>query len=348
MRHLHILTAAAILIVAAPVVTVRPVAATDPAAADPDDPAIWVNVHDPSASLLVGTIKVAAPAGALCLYTLDGKLKQTVGGLDRPNNVDVEYGLKVGGKLVDIAVVTERLKRQLRVYRVSAGGLAHLSAIPVFEGQPGEKGAPMGIALYKRPRDQAIFAIVGRKTGPATGYLWQYRLEDDGAGGVRGVKVREFGNYSGGSENEIEAIAVDDALGYVYYADERTGIRKWHADPDHPQAGKELAVFGREGFSGDREGIALYARPDGTGYIVCTDQIAGNSEYRIFPREGNPGEALKVIRGGADSTDGLEITATPLGPRYPRGAMVAMNSNGRNFLIYDWGDIADRGAPKLK
>ena len=91
----------------------------------------------------------------------------------------------------------------------------------------------MGVALYRRPKDGAIFAIVGRKNGPKSGYLWQYRLEDDGRGNVRALKIREFGQFSG--TGEIEAIAVDDELGYVYYADEGNGIHKWHADPDHPR-----------------------------------------------------------------------------------------------------------------
>jgi 3-phytase len=183
-----------------------------------------------------------------------------------------------------------------------------------------------------------VFAIVGRKTGPREGYLWQYRLEDDGAGKVKGTKVREFGRFSGAGE--IEAIAVDDALGYVYYADEGDGIHKWHADPDHPNAEQELAHFGREGFQADREGIAVYTKPGGTGYIVCTDQLEGNSEYHLYRREGTPAnphdhsELLNLIRGGADSTDGIEITSTALGPRFPEGLLVAMNSKGRNFLLY--------------
>jgi hypothetical protein len=42
--------------------------------------------------------------------------------------------------------------------------------------------------------------------------------------------------------------------------------------------------FGRTGFQADREGIAVYARPDGTGFVVCTDQIASNSLYRFYRR----------------------------------------------------------------
>ena len=49
-------------------------------------------------------MKVAAPAGAIVVYGLDGKIRQTIGGIDRPNNVDVEYGFRFGGQSVDIAV----------------------------------------------------------------------------------------------------------------------------------------------------------------------------------------------------------------------------------------------------
>lgn len=335
-------------------VSVQSVIATDPVSEDPDDPAVWVNAADPAASLILGTNKIPAPRGALVVFGLDGKTRQTIEGIDRPNNVDVEYGLPLHGKPTDVAVLTERLHQRLRVFAVAAGGVTEIGSgggIPVFEGQQGEAAAPMGIALFKRPKDGAIFAIVGRKTGPALGYLWQYRLTDDGAGRVKGTKVREFGAFSG--SGEIEAITVDDALGYVYYADEGNGIHKWHADPDHPDAARELAHFGQTGFHADREGIAMYARPDGTGYILCTDQVENNSRYLVFRREGAPGrphdhsEVVKVVTGGADSTDGLEVTSVALGPKFPRGLMAAMNSKARNFLVYRWEDVAAAGPTKL-
>jgi 3-phytase len=207
----------------------------------------------------------------------------------------------------------------------------------------------MGIGLYRRPRDGAVFAIVAPKSGPATNYLWQYRLELDGAGGVRVTYVRRFGAFSGlgaapGEDGEIEAVAVDDELGYVYYADERFGIRKWHADPDHPDAAHELAVFGTDGYTGDREGLALYTRPDGTGYLVSADQLPGATRLHVYPREGMPAEPhghprLAVVPTGADETDGLEVVSQPL-PGYPAGLLVMMNSGPRNFLLFDWRMLA--------
>ena len=332
-------------------VEITPAYATDPLPDDPDDPAIWIHPSDPSRSLIIGTMKVAAPAGAVVVYGLDGRVRQMITGIDRPNNIDVEYGFRLGGGTVDIAVATERLARQLRIFRIddSRGRLIDMGGAPILQGEEGEAGAPMGVALYRREKDAAIFAIVAPKTGPRSGYLWQYRLSEAPGGRIAAAFVRRFGAFSATTvraENEIEAVAVDDALGYVYYADEADGIHKWHADPDHPAAARELAHFARAGFRGDREGIGIYARPDGTGYIVCTDQLDGNSEYHVYPREGAPGSPhdhtreIAVVRGGADATDGLDISSAALGPALPNGVMIAMNSTAQNFLVFRWEDIA--------
>jgi 3-phytase len=175
----------------------------------PDDPAIWIHPTDPARSVIIGTMKVAAPAGAVIVHGLDGQLRQTIAGIDRPNNVD-------------IAIATERLARQLRIFRIDRtdGRLRDLGGIPILQSEQGEAGAPMGIALYRRERDGAVFAIVAPKSGHAEGYLWQYRLTDAGNGRPAATFVRRFGRFSGSTireENQIEAVAVDDVPGYVYY-----------------------------------------------------------------------------------------------------------------------------------
>jgi 3-phytase len=339
----------------AAVVAVKPVRATAAVPNDPDDPAIWINPSDPARSLVVATVKVAAPKGALAVFGLDGTLKQLLTGLDRPNNVDVEYGLPLQGTATDVAVVTERLGRRLRVFAIPAdgGALREVTspALQVLAGVKGDPGAPMGIGLYRRPSDGAIYAIVAPKNGPSTNYLWQYRLHDDGSGRVAATFVRRFGNFSG--KREIEAVAVDDALGYVYYAEEGAGIHKWRADPDAADAGGELALFATTGYRADREGLGIYALPDGTGYIVSVDQLPKESVFHVYKREGEPGRphdhrtTVKSFRIGADSTDGLDVTSASLGPEFPGGMMVAMNSASRNFLFVRWSDIAAAGTPTL-
>jgi 3-phytase len=340
---------------AAAPVALRPLRATDTLRHDPDDPAVWINPQDAARSLLFGTVKVAAPDGGLAIFGIDGKLRELVHGPDRPNNVDVEYGLNLDRRPTDIAVLTERLGRRLRVYAIARDGSSvrdvSSGRMPILEGTAGEEGAPMGVALYKRPKDGAIFVIVSPKAGPRTNYLWQYRLEDDGTGRVKATFVRRFGHFSGGGE--IESVAVDDELGYVYYADEASGIHKWHADPDAAGADRELALFATTGYERDREGIGLYALPGGTGYIVSVDQRPAESVFHVYRREGEPGhphdhtKVLASFTGGADGTDGLDVTSAPLGPGLPDGLVIAMNSRRRNFLLFRWSDIAASATPPL-
>lgn len=334
---------------APPAAALTPVVATDVVSDDADDPAIWIHPTEPGRSLILGTNKVAAPTGALVAFGLDGRTRQTVAGIDRPNNVDVEYGVMVGGRTIDIAVVTERLAHRLRVFEIepAEGRLVEHARVPVLVGEAGERAEPMGVAIYKRPSDGAVFAVVAPKTGGPTDYLAQYRLADDGKGRIGGTLVRRFGSFRNdlrdaeGSIGEIEAVVVDDQLGYVFYSDEFYGLRKWHADPDHADASRELAVFGTSGYTADREGLAIYPTGPGTGYLVSTDQIEGGSVLKFYAREGAAGAphdhtALRFeVKTPADATDGLEVTSRPL-PGFPDGLVLMMNSSGRNFLVFDW------------
>ena len=313
-----------------------PVVITEPTKHDTDDPAFWIHPTDRLKSLVVGTDKNTD--GALYVYDLDGRIVKRVEGLKRPNNVDVAYGFMLGGKAVDIAVTTEREMQRLRVFTLPEMQPVDQGNLIVFSGDVTR--APMGVALYKRPRDGAFFAIVGGKSGPADGYLAQYRLGDDGAGNIAITLVRQFGRYSG--KSEIESIAVDNELGYVYYSDEGFGVRKYLVDPDAPDAGRELAAFGTTGFAADHEGISIYKLNDGTGYILVSDQQA--NRFRIYKREGEPGRPhehtlIKTVPVSAIESDGSEVTSLSLGPKFPNGLFVAM-TEGRVFHYYSWDQIA--------
>ncbi len=333
----------------------KPRVVTESTKHDTDDPAIWVNRANPAGSLILGTDKNAD--GALYVFGLDGKIHRdkVVRGLVRPNNVDVAYGVALGGQKVDIAVVTERYAHRLRVYRLPEMAPVDGGGLPVFEGERARDC--MGIALYTRAADNAVFAIVSRSDyqAPLQGYLHQYRLVDDGTGRLRAVFTRSFGDWTG--KGEIEAIAVDDELGYIYYSDENYGIRKYLADPAADDADEQLAVFGLDGFGNDREGISIYKVNDGTGYILVSDQK--NNAFRLFRREGEPGNPhehrrLKTVPASTLSSDGSDVTNANLGPAFPRGLFVAM-SEKRIFHYYAWEDIAGTdlkiavgGAPSAK
>src|SRR5690606_25783356 len=125
-----------------------------------------IHPTDASKSIIIGTDKDSD--GGLYAYDLAGNIVNQVTGLRRPNNVDVAYGLPLGDTVVDVAVLTEREAGKIRVFSLPGLNAIDNGGIPVFEGEEGEdESAPMGIALYTRPVDSAMFAIVGRKFGPS-------------------------------------------------------------------------------------------------------------------------------------------------------------------------------------
>jgi len=317
---------------------IKPLYTTEPVEFDTDDPAIWVNKQDPSQSLVIGTDK--DENGGLYVYDLKGKIikDKVVKGIKRPNNVDIAYGLKLGGKSVDIAVLTERMTHKIRIYSLPDMKPLDNGGIEVYVGETNEMYRDlMGTALYTTPTGQ-IHAIVGRKTGPTNGtYLWQYLLEDNGQGKVKATVVRKFGNYSG--KKEIEAIAVDNELGYIYYSDEQFGVRKYYADP--VKGNKELALFAKEGYTEDHEGISIYKTSDTTGYILVSDQSA--NQFKVYSREGgkNPNDhpLITSIRTSTNQSDGSDIVSVPLNGDFKHGLFVAMSDN-KTFQFYRWEDLA--------
>jgi 3-phytase len=323
---------------------ILPVVITDTVRHDTDDPAIWINLQDPAKSLIIGTDK--DQDGGLYVFDLNGKIVREIHDLKRPNNVDIGYGLMLNGKPTDIAVTTERFTHNLRIFTLPDLKPVDNGGLPMFGGETGNGFRDlMGIALYTNPQGK-ISAMVGRKTGPTNGsYIWRYDLADDGTGNIKATLARKFGTYSG--RKEIESIAVDNELGYVYYSDEGVGVHKYYADPDAGPPAKgntELALFAKTGFAEDHEGISIYKTGPGTGYILVSDQ--GADQFQIFPREGASGNPhdhtlLKIVKVKAHISDGSDVTSIPLGPKFRHGLFVAM-SEEKTFHFYRWEDIAGK------
>ena len=161
---------------------------------------------------------------------------------------------------------------------------------------------------------------------------------------------------------ETEGCVVDDANGWLHVGAQNDGIWRYDADPDREvvrtvvdTTGVEVNSGGR--LAGDVEGLALYAGPSGDpgdGYLIASSQ--GNSTFVVYDRA-----APHAYRGtfrvvghagvdGAEGTDGLDVTSTPLGPEYPAGLLVVMdgeNTNpdgstaNQNFKLVSWQAVAD-------
>ena len=318
--------------------TLQPAVTTQKVAHDTDDPAIWIHPTDPSLSLIIGTDKGGDTGkGGLYVFNLKGEIdtSKTVT-LQRPNNVDVAYGLNINGVKTDIAVCTERNTNSIRVFSIPDMKQIDHGGIAVFEDDT--LRSPMGVALYTDVISGNIYAITGRKTGPKDGYLYQYLLKSDSTGTVKGQLVRKFGKFSG--NKEIEAIAVDNELGFVYYSDDGVGVRKYYAHPD--SSNTELAIFATSGVREDHEGLSIYKTSEREGYILLSDQQA--NQFHIFPREGtkankNDHPLIKIIKTSTDESDGSEVSSVSFNNTFKHGLFVAMSTDG-TFQLYRWEDIA--------
>ncbi|WP_373523967.1 phytase [Aquiflexum sp.] len=317
---------------------IEPLYVTEKVIHDTDDPAIYINKSDPVKSFIIGTDK--DKDGALYVFDLKGKIIDSlvVRGLQRPNNVDVSYDLNLGSSQIDFAVTGERLTSRLRFFKLPEMVEIQEGGIEIYLGetQPDYRDL-MGVAVYHDKENERHYVIAGRKDGPKDGtYLWQYLIKTE-SGQLELELVRKFGKYSG--NKEIEAIAVDNELGYIYYSDEGLGVRKYYADP--AKGNEELALFATEGFTLDHEGISIYKHEDGTGYVLVSDQEA--NFFHVFPREGSSEDphfhkAIAKLPMSTVSSDGSEVANFNISPEFPKGLFVAM-SDDKTFQIYDWRDL---------
>ena len=319
-----------IVLAANPVHAVRPRLALPAVVSDADDCAIWVHPTDPSRSLVLGNDKSGQRSG-LYAYGLDGKVRQFVPIRD-PSNLDVRYGMALGGRSVDICAIVARNRSQLWVYTIDPE-TGKLTRANTSLGQPVRRNRPYGLALYKRPSDGALFAFVSRLASGTD--IEQFQLVDDGSGRVTCRLVRRFGGAA--IRTHVEGMAVDDELGYLYASDEEHALLKFHADPAKGDALVARFALG-DGIKGDREGIAVYPCADGAGYLLVSSQ--GNSTVKVYAREGNNRFLKTIDTVSSHRTDGLDVTPCAAGPRFPHGFLVCHNSRGKNFVLYDWRAVA--------
>ncbi len=290
-----------------------------------DDPAIWVHPTNPSLSVVIGTNKNSN--GGLHVFSLSGVNLQFVAG-GKHNNVDLRYGFPLNGQEVDLVAACDRNNNQIDVYRIDPD-TQRLTQVGTIQ-----TGVQVyGFTMYHSPTTGKFYAFVSSETR-----IEQWELVANGSA-VGGVLARAWPVAS-----LVEGMVADDELGYLYLGEEDVGLYKYGAEPGDSTSSRVTVdlVGSSTGLVADLEGLAIYYRPDGIGYLLASSQ--GNNRFNVYRREGNNAflgtfQIANGLFGSAIDTDGIDVINMSLGPLYPQGLFVAQN-NDLDFKFVRWDDIA--------
>ncbi|MGH1385516.1 phytase [Kordia sp.] len=305
------------------------VSSTDDAA---DDSCIWIHPTNVMESKIIGTNKQEG----LVVYDLSGKqiFQYPVG---RVNNVDIREGFVLQKDTVAIVTASNRTSNTITVHKVNPldGSLEDVALKPLQS----KLAEIYGLGMYKSAKTDKMYVIANGKDGNVE----QWELFET-AGKVAGKIVRTFA-----VGNQTEGIVADDYHGNLYIGEEEKALWKYDAEPDASTVRKAIATVGDTNMKADFEGVTLYDKGEGIGYIILSSQ--GNNSYAVFDRITNAYIGSFNIADGAEidgtyDTDGIDVTSVAF-TKYPKGFFIAQdgaNTKGKdslnqNFKLVDWKSI---------
>lgn len=315
---------------------ISPTGKTQPVPGETSDCAIWIHPTDRSLSLIIGNDQKGV--GGLYAWDLKGHLVFYYGPLLKPSNIDVRYGFKFGGELIDVLVVGTHHNNTLHVLKIDPI-LRNLVPISDPVGISTNIDYQLyGLALYQHPGQGDLSVFISQ--GKSRSSIMQMALKEGPQGTVIGEVLRQFGQEE--VQSIVQGMYVDDELGYLYCCDKTSGVLKFHADPTLGNALiQRFAVA--DGIEGDREAIGLYQCADQKGYLLLS--CLGKHEIKIYDRAGNNPLLLTVKKRGVTHTDGMEVSSCAVGA-YKHGFMVCHDNETADFVIYNWDDIAQNQLEK--
>ncbi|MER7726302.1 phytase [Streptomyces sp. NPDC096323] len=282
--------------------------------ANADDPAIWFNAADPDASLVIATAK----QGGLRVHDLDGNQIQSIQAPPAPgpdnepgrfNNVDLLSGLKVNGSRTDIAVVSDRGRDRLRVYKIDRHhpdapltDLTDPAAPRVFsatEADVDDQQSAYGLATWRNASNGRYYALASQRH---TTSLALMELTATANGTVTYHRIRtlalpaSFGIGNGtqwtpcdepGRTPQVEGMVVDPERGVLYAAQEDVGIWRMRADlTGSPHMVDKVKEFGIPGTYDPVADECTAGADPGVGGERITADVEGLTIYREDDGEG--------------------------------------------------------------
>ena len=311
---------------------------------DSDDAAVWANPADGGRSIVITTAK----DGGLRTFDLAGQELQRIEPADiRYNNVDMLYNVSIDGKLVDLAIVSDRANDTVAIFKVDAttrlltditAAATADDAFSIFGVDDGEATA-YGLAAYTSPVDGAHYVFVTQADGAQ---IAQLRIGDAGGGKAGATLVRTLAlpvaPGDDPSDYQSEGIAIDRETGIGYVTVEgELGVLAFEAEPTGSAFFDLVAPIDFAEFVPDLEGVSILYGRRGNGAIIVSSQ--GDSSFAVFDRKTWDYKGSFAIgdgrrADGVEESDGLEIYSGALGDAFPRGLLIAHDGSNDPAAVF--------------
>lgn len=307
-----------------PPVTVSAVAETVPVGTNnldaADDPSIWRNTTNPSASLIIATDKKAG----LYVYGLDGGIR-SFHNAGLVNNVDL-LDMGDAGVIVAASDRNDIAQARLQLFRLNVQN-AKLEMLGIVSVAAGEG---YGLCLRQDGADIIAYSVL------KDGTVQESRLRI-GPGQPQAVALRTLKLAT-----QTEGCVVDPRNGTLYVGEETAGIWRFALGD---LAGHQVAPVDNRYLVADVEGLVLIPEGDDAGYLLASSQ--GDNAYAVFRLpEMVPVGRFRIgadVYGSVEETDGIELKGGNFGANFPDGLFVAQDGQNaplaQNFKLVSWAAI---------
>jgi 3-phytase len=292
-----------------------------------DDPAIWQNLANPADSLIVGTDKQAG----VYVYGLDGNVRDFLNA-GRVNNVDLRDGVGINGSVGILVAASDRndlAAAKLALFRLDpvTAKLTPIGKVPAGAGEA------YGVCFYRDTIGLYAFSVI------KDGTIHQVALDTSGATPTgKIVRTMKLGTQS-------EGCAVDERTGRLYVAEEDVGLWRFDAGVTGSVTPVKIAAADGLNIVADAEGVAVAPEGATGGYVIVSSQ--GDNAYAVYRLSDDSYAGRFRITagkfGGAEETDGIEVSVGDFGPQFPGGLVIAQDGvnppSAQNFKLVSWADI---------
>lgn len=298
-----------------------------------DDPCIWVPEDDSQGTIIVGTDKKFG----LETYDLRGQ-KLSRYGFGNINNVDVNpdfFAPNQDGIIESALVVgTNRSTHSIDFYKLNRQGSLTLIHREILGP---EMGDVYGLCVFRH--NNSNYFVASDKDGRI------YKATYHASVGNHRVEVVQRALFKLGST--VEGLVADTFHQVLYIAEEDKGIWAYPLVDNNNQP-RLIVPTDPTLMVSDIEGLTLYDKGNGRGYLLCS--IQGANRYGVINRQ--DAQLLGVFSivaspeiDGAQETDGIDVTSKAL-PDFPKGIFVVQDgvneAEKQNFKFVNWADIESK------